>query len=368
VDDPASLNPDRAAMTHPYADLPPRAYWRSAVAQADRMGFADLYHPRVLIGPATRVATAGSCFAQHIARALRGAGVRVMDAEPAPAQVPDDVAQRFGYRLFSGRYGNIYTARQMVQLLDEMIAAVPDPTCVWPLGDRFVDAFRPTVEPDGLDTADEVLLHRDWHLERTKRMLMDTDLFIFTLGLTEAWADSVTGRVFPLCPGVAGGVFDPGRHRFVNFRVAEVEADLHALLAALRRFNPDMRMLVTVSPVPLTATASGDHVLTATSQSKAVLRAAAGAFVADCQGTDYFPSYELVTHPAAGGPWFAENLRSVTEAGVARVMAVFLAAHGLAPAPVSAPVPEDPADDGEDPLVCDELLLGAVRSWPETSV
>ena len=122
-------------------------------------------------------------------------------------------------------------------------------------------------------------------------------------------------------------------------------------------------MLVTVSPVPLTATASGQHVLTATSGSKATLRAAAGEFVADTPGTDYFPSYELVTNPAAGGPWFAPNLRSVTDEGVARVMQVFLSSHGLAPvAAVPAPAAPDEDDDDADDLVCDELLLDAFRT------
>jgi len=354
-------------MTHPYADLPPRAFWRSAVAEADRLHFPDLYHPGIAIRPDTSVATAGSCFAQHIARALRGAGCSVLDAEPPPRAMPADVAAAFGYRLFSGRYGNIYTARQLRQLLDEIIAGEPDPACVWTREDgRYLDAFRPTVEPEGLDSADEVLLHRAYHLERTSRMLQQTDVLIFTLGLTEAWEDAATGRVYPVCPGVAGGQFDPGRHRFVNFRVGQVVQDLGHIHAALQRFRAGMQMLLTVSPVPLTATASGDHVLTATSGSKAVLRAAAGEFVADTPGTDYFPSFELVTNPAAGGPWFDANLRSVSAAGVARVMDVFLTAQGLTTtAPIAGPAagaePVEDEEDAADALICDELLLEAFR-------
>ena len=39
--------------------------------------------------------------------------------------------------------------------------------------------------------------------------------------------------------------------------------------------NPKARLVLTVSPVPLAATASGSHVLPATIYSKSVLRAAA---------------------------------------------------------------------------------------------
>lgn len=348
-------------MPHPYTDLPPRAFWKTGVEQTDRSRFPGLVTPRFRITPDTRVATAGSCFAQHIARALREAGVHVLDGEPVPDTMSDAVAERYGYGLFSGRYGNIYTARQLRQLLDEIAAgAPPDPVHVWDRDGRHIDAFRPTIEPDGLASVAEVLLHRDYHLERTAQMLRQADVLIFTLGLTECWEDRVSGRVFPLCPGVAGGQFDLARHAFRNFTTAEVLADLAAIQSGLRRFNPAMRLLLTVSPVPLTATASGDHVMVATARSKAVLRAAAADYVAACAEADYFPSYEIITQPASGA-WFAPNLRSVSPAGVARVMSIFLETHGLA-----AAAPQDSGtvlvlqdDDDADDLVCDELLLQA---------
>ena len=92
-----------------------------------------------------------------------------------------------------------------------------------------------------------------------------------------------------------------------------------------------------------------------------MLRAAAAEFVEDVADADYFPSYELVTQVAAGGPWFAPNLRDVTPDGVARVMSIFLRAHGLldAEAPEEAVEPNELEDDEAADLVCDELLLQA---------
>ncbi len=345
-------------MTHPYADLPPRAFWQTGVAETDRDHFPGLYEPRLAITTATRVATAGSCFAQHIGRRLTQAGCTVLDAEPPPRAMPATVAQAFGYSLFSGRYGNIYTARQLRQLLTDIIDGHVDARFVWEKRAGFVDAFRPTVEPEGLGSVDEVLLHRAYHLERTSMMLRQTDVFIFTLGLTEAWMDAATGRVFPVCPGVAAGQFDPTQHVFHKFRHAEVLDDLTAIHAMLQRFRPGMQMLLTVSPVPLTATMSGHHVLTATAASKATLRAAADEFVSATQGTDYFPSLEIVTSPACGGPWFAPNMREVSSGGVNKVMSIFLAAHGLSAAP-SAQTPDIEVDDPQDDVICDDLLLQA---------
>lgn len=349
---------DDIQQSHPYYALPSRAFWRTAVAEADRSLFPGLYNPRVSIDADTRVATAGSCFAQHIGNYLRLAGCNVLNAEPAPRDMSDAVAHRFGYNIFSARYGNVYTARQMRQLLEEVVADVVDPAHVWDLEGRFVDAFRPTIEPLGLDSAEEVVLHRRAHLAHVRKMLPQTDVFVFTLGLTEAWLDQESGRVFPVCPGVAAGRFDPEQHVFQNFTHAEVLADLHAIHDLLKRFNPEISLMLTVSPVPLTATASPEHVLTATTYSKAVLRAAAGEFVSQSNDADYFPSFEIVTAPASGGPWFEANMRSVTSAGVEKVMAIFLASQGLLEA---EPQPQTDVtfDEGEDALVCDELLLQA---------
>ena len=356
-------------MTHPYVTLPPRAFWRSAVAGADRDQFAGLYLPKFALTRDSRVATAGSCFAQHIGAHLRAAGCQVLDAEPKPSAMTDAVAKAFGYGMFSARYGNIYTARQLLDLLNEVTLGAPDPRFVWERAGRFYDALRPTIEPDGLDSADEVVLLRQSHLAHVAQLLRQTDVLIFTLGLTETWVDRATGRAFPVCPGVVAGQFDAGQHDLLNQTHAQVLADLAACRAVLKTFNPAMKLLLTVSPVPLTATASGDHVLSATSWSKSTLRGAAGEFAAAQTDVDYMPSYELITHPAAqplhGGHWFDPNLRSVSAAGVARVMRFFLAAHGLVevtPKPVVQETRED--DMPEDDISCDEVLLEAFASPP----
>ena len=64
------------------------------------------------------------------------------------------------------------------------------------------------------------------------------DVFVFTLGLTEAWIDRRDGAVFPLAPGVAAGRYDPDIHRFQNFGAAEVVEDLNRSVEAIRALNP----------------------------------------------------------------------------------------------------------------------------------
>lgn len=350
---------------HPFENLEPGAFWKSGVEQADPERMAGLYQRKWAIGPDDRVATAGSCFAQHISRHMRACGFRVMDLEPAPRSLPADEARRFGYGLYSARYGNIYSTAQLLQLLREAAGTIvlSEADVVWRRADgACVDALRPGVEPEGLGTAAEVMEHRAWHLAQVRQMFMEMDVFIFTLGLTEVWRHRETGIFYPTAPGVIAGEFDPGLHVMENLDVLRAGAALEAFreeVVALRG-GRGVRMILTVSPVPLTATASGQHVLAATTYSKAVLRAVAGQMAAEAEDVDYFPSYEIITNPAVRGTWYESNLRSVRDAGVRAAMGVFFGAHAAvgrgAPGPVAEAVEE--GSRAED-VVCEDAVLNA---------
>jgi hypothetical protein len=351
----------------PYQKLERRAFWRFGVEGRRSFAEAGMFRPRFGIDAATRVATAGSCFAQHVGRALRAAGVDVIDTEPVPEFVSDQVARDHGYRLFSARHGNIYTAAHLAQLAHEAWNGFRPAEPVWELDGRFVDAQRPSVEPLGHDTPEEVVWHRERHLERVRAAWKQADVFVFTFGLTEAFCHRDSGTVFPIAPGVLGGSYDPAVHVFQNFSVSETVKAFRDFMAMAREENPGLRFLITVSPVPLAATASGDHVEVATVRSKSILRAACDEIVQADEGVDYFPSYEIITSPSTGGRFYHENLRDVTEEGVATVMSTLKACYGLAEAalPDADPAAEQEAaraDAAADDLRCEEVLLGRFAS------
>lgn len=136
--------------------------------------------------------------------------------------------------------------------------------------------------------AEEARLSRAKTARAFRRAITDADVFVFTLGLTEGWENARTGQPYAMCPGTAAGTCDPALHRFRNYRFDEIRDDLEAAFAAMRGLNPGLRILMTVSPVPLTATASGGHVLLNRIYSKSVLRAVAGDLVAEDESLDYF--------------------------------------------------------------------------------
>jgi hypothetical protein len=317
-----------AAHKSPYEGLPPSRFWRTAAAETSPGSVENFYQPKFLIARSTRIATAGSCFAQHIGRHLKRRGFRILDLEAAPPGITPAAAVRFGYGIYSARYGNIYLARQLLQLVEEVLDTRSPADIVWVRNGKFFDALRPGVEPQGLDSAEEVLAHRKVHLEAVRRLLTRAELFVFTFGLTEGWMHRASGTVYPTAPGTIAGDYDPHTYVFKNFSFSEVLADFVRFRHLVRSVNPSMRFLVTVSPVPLTATADNAHVVTATTYSKSVLRAVCGELATTYDDIDYFPSYEVIASHWSRGMFYEPNLRNITAEGVDAVMRIFFSAHG----------------------------------------
>lgn len=348
-------------MKHPYVNAAPHQLWRKAMVEVDPGAIDPMVEAPWRIAADDLVATAGSCFAQHLVRRLRESGLEPFETEPAHPMLSAETAAGFGYGLFTARYGSVYTARQLLQLFRRAYGSFMPREDIWLRQDgAHFDPFRPTIQPGGFPTRREYELDRRRHFAAIRAMFEELDVFVFTLGLTECWSDREDGAVYPLCPGVAAGQFDPKRYEFLNLGIRETIADMEAFLAELRAVNPQARVILTVSPVPLAATAESQHVWISTIYSKAVLRVAA-AEIARHPDVIYFPSYEIIISPAARGAYFASDLRSITEVGVDHVMRVFFS-HLVEPiaAPAAVPAQSDnffeQAQRAVD-VLCDESLL-----------
>ena len=140
-------------MTNPYASLPPRCFWRRSVERIEPFAIDPVCNPSFAIDKADRVATAGSCFAQHISRSLAGSGFNYYVVERAPAGLPAETARLQNYGTFSARFGNIYTVHQLLQLIRQAFGRFSPLERPWRRADgRYVDPFRPQVDPDGTAT------------------------------------------------------------------------------------------------------------------------------------------------------------------------------------------------------------------------
>lgn len=104
-------------MTHPYKELNDHCFWPKAMS-TPAPGQIDPVTRSKIIAPQDRVATMGSCFAQHLAKHISKSGLNYFVAEEAPNDMSEQMATDKNYGVFSARYGNIYTVRQAVQLFD----------------------------------------------------------------------------------------------------------------------------------------------------------------------------------------------------------------------------------------------------------
>lgn len=310
--------------SNPYKGAADHQMWRRAISRVEPHLVDPVVNPKFQISRDMRVGTAGSCFAQHIAKQISKIGFNYFVPEDGKEQTLRDQKER-NYGMFSARYGNIYTVAQLLQLFEEVFDGRNLSEQAWQRPDgRYVDPYRPQIEPAGFETPQQVTEARKEHLTYVETLFRESELFIFTLGLTEAWRSQKDGSVFPLAPGVVASSFDPEQHEFHNYKASEIEEALITFLNRLREVNAEIKVLLTVSPVPLIATYENRHVLTSTTYSKSALRVAAQGAVDEFDWVDYFPSYEIITGSSTGGMYFEDDHREVRSIGVAHAMRCFV--------------------------------------------
>lgn len=156
---------------NPYRGLPDFHFWKCAVAEPAMQDVDPVSLPRFMIAREQKVATAGNCFAQHIARTLSTNGFNYLVSETAPPELDASQAHARNFGVFSARYGNIYTARQLLQLIQRINGDFVPAEHYWTRDDgRVVDPFRPQIEPDGLADLDELVRARDVHFAAVRAM------------------------------------------------------------------------------------------------------------------------------------------------------------------------------------------------------
>ena len=310
------------ANSHPYKNFGPRAFWSLSVAHNfDPNALIEIDEP--LIRRTDKIVSAGSCFASNVPPYLVRFGFNYFRSEIEHPAFPELAHDVYGYGNFSAAYGNIYTVRHLLQLLRRTVGRFQPAERYWTDEGEIVDPFRPGLKFRAR-SVDEFDALTSQHLTCARRAFAEANVFILTLGLTEAWTSVIDGAVYPACPGTVAGSFDPKRHRLHNFSAAETLADLDAFVTELKEVNPGCRFIFTVSPQSIVATATNEHVLVASTYTKSVLRVAAQEVARRYPDVIYFPAYEIVMGPQAPKTVFDSNRRNVSESGVDAVMSALL--------------------------------------------
>jgi hypothetical protein len=345
---------------NPYEKLGEKHFWSAAVAKLNMFDIKEIWEPKFPIRNGMKISTFGSCFAQHIGEALAYRRFNWFITESPPPFISKETAKEFNYGIFSARTGNIYTATLLKQWVEWATGKKEVPSEIWEKSGRFYDPFRPSIEPNGFESEKELLRSRSAAITAFRAVLTESNIFIFTLGLTESWINSDLHYEYPLCPGTIAGTFDAKKHEFLNQDFQLINSTLESTFLTIKKINPKIKFILTVSPVPLTATMSTNHVLVATMESKSILRAVSGSLKNRFKFIDYFPSYEIINSTPFRGVFFESNLRNVNSFGVNHVMDSFFKCL-YSKFPQFTPINDKDLDihQNNNDLICDEEILNS---------
>lgn len=147
-------------------------------------------------------------------------------------------------------------------------------------------------------TAEEARREGGERLKQLREDIRMCDAMLITWGTAYVFEDVRTEMIVANCHKL------PAK-RFRRFRVevGDIVACWKETIAKVRKINPGMKFVFTVSPVRHLADG-----LAGNSLSKATLRLAAEQLVAQTENTDYFPSFEILIDDLRDYRFYAEDM------------------------------------------------------------
>lgn len=169
------------------------------------------------------------------------------------------------------------------------------------IGQRFVaDKFRAVVNPDGVMYNPASILHTvDRYVDRLETEDAEAPrTAVFTLGTNHVYILNETGEIVDNCRKRPQRLFTER-----ELTVDECAEYLCRAIGRLRSVNPDMRVVLTVSPIRYAK--YGFH---GSQLSKAVLLLAADKVVREHDMVEYFPAYEIVNDELRDYRFYREDM------------------------------------------------------------
>lgn len=305
----------------------------SAESRIKTDGYMDIgISPKFKLDPSKSIFTIGSCFAREVENALLASKIPLcLDGHGVAADQFStwDEASGWGGGVPIGTLSRGALNKYSVHSMTAEIIRVLD--------DEKHEHEGMIEIKDGLwfDPHSSGLKHVGYEQATKNRsqiftamsQIKNAETVILTLGLTETWTDISTGIVMNNPLGGADLRRHKSRFQFNNFNYSETLTELDRFISKVReRCNPDMKFIVTVSPVPMTSTWTVQDVVSANSYSKSTLRAVAAEISSSYSFVDYFPSYEIVTNSPRSMAWCDDTLH-VEQKMVDHVIKHFVGAY-----------------------------------------
>lgn len=243
----------------------------------------------------TKVIAFGSCFAKEVTKRLKKKGVDVFTVESVKIPIV------FAFSAFN----TTFAMQQQLEWVFE--GKKPDEHVWW---DNIKKEKIPCIAG---------------HRHDSKEAVKAADLFILTLGLSEVYYNKETGSVFWYA--IPEEYYDPEVHRKKISTVQENYDSLNAIWTILKKYNPNAKIVFSLSPVPLQTSFRSTAPVTSNATSKAILRVAVDEFVRDHpdnlnKDLFYWPSYEIAKEYFDN--CYKDDNRHVTDEAVDVIMDQFM--------------------------------------------
>ena len=205
------------------------------------------------LNKATRFFTMGSCFARNLSMSLSQSGYVSQHME-----ISEYINTTFANRVF----------------VDWLRDATIDPA----IRDRIVE-----------------LLPQGWSKENTLSVIRSSDVFILTLGVAAAFFDRTTGAFVLPRPSALNSRALAEKYLFRTASVQENVENVRYLIDFVRSIAPDIRIVGTVSPVPLLASFEHESAVQADCLPKSTMRLVAHEVVnnSGIENILYWPTFEV---------------------------------------------------------------------------
>lgn len=255
--------------------------------------------PEFSLPKTAKVFTIGSCFAIEIRKRLKEKGFNVSPDYTNLQLGPDVVFGKYPEKDTLAYYTTASIAQEITRCLHGHHYEQNDFLKIESPVNYFAGRLKQNIvyqDPYRRDvyaaTPDRIQSFSAEISNEIRRSLVESDVVVITLGLTEAWKNKNNGLYVCKCPvNDHDPEWDTVSYHPLSYE--ENKTYLTQTIDTLLAFNPNVRIFLTVSPVPLGKTFSGKDVTVANLTGKATLRACAAEMIEKYkEHVFYWPSFE----------------------------------------------------------------------------
>ncbi len=196
---------------------------------------------------------------------------------------------------FQANWGRVYTVKNMRQLVDysfnenyKIFTKEGMDGFFDPLRDYTCGSYSSEKE-----LVDKIKTHRNI----SKKILSESEFLFLTLGQTEGWIDKYENFLWGATPTKMINFYEnKSNYELKNFTYDEINDDLNYVIENLKKNNKALKIILTLSPVPSSATFFKKNAILSSSEGKAKLRIAIKNVENNFEDVKYFPSFENVIY------------------------------------------------------------------------